>query len=116
MTQLSAHDQRYIARHAAEYDPEFDDMDSLSAAWQRHLDELTGKRKPRPRRERSLADISLMVDRLIVERGLTAQKLADATGMHRSTIERMRAGMLGGRPSVEKILKYMAECEQSREA
>jgi hypothetical protein len=43
MTQLSQYDQHYIERHAAEYDPELDDMDSLSAAWRIYLDERLGK-------------------------------------------------------------------------
>jgi hypothetical protein len=43
MTPLSQYDARYIARHAAEYDPEFDDLDSLSAAWRTYIDEKQGK-------------------------------------------------------------------------
>jgi hypothetical protein len=42
MTQLSHYDQHYIERHAAEYDPELDDMESLSAAWRIYLDERMG--------------------------------------------------------------------------
>ena len=50
MTTLSARDARYIERHAAEYDPELDDMDSLSAAWRIYLDERLGKVTHRSRR------------------------------------------------------------------
>jgi hypothetical protein len=56
MNTLSQYDQHYIERHAAEYDPELDDMDSLSAAWLIYLDECRGKVTHRSRCRIKAAD------------------------------------------------------------